>query len=130
MNKIDLDYQNLLTDILENGEEKQDRTGTGTISVFGRQLRHDMSNGFPILTTKKMAIKSIMTELKWFLKGRTDLRYLLENGCHIWTGDAYKVYERTHHWELEDPDYDVKEFEQKILEDDDFNRVWGNLGFI
>ena len=130
MNKIDLDYQNLLTDILENGEEKQDRTGTGTISVFGRQLRHDMSDGFPILTTKKMAIKSIMTELKWFLKGRTDLRYLLENGCHIWTGDAYKVYERVHHWELEDPDYDVKEFEQKILEDDDFNRVWGNLGFI
>ncbi len=130
MNKIDLHYQNLLSDILENGEEKEDRTGTGTISVFGRQLRHDMSEGFPILTTKKMAIKSIMTELKWFLKGRTDLRYLLQNNCHIWTGDAYSVYERTHHWELEDPEYDVKEFEQKILEDDDFSKLWGNLGFI
>ena len=74
MNKLDKDYQNLLKDILANGTEKEDRTGTGTISVFGRQIRHNMQDGFPLLTTKKMAIKSIMTELKWFLKGDTNIK--------------------------------------------------------
>ena len=127
-NKLDRDYQYLLSDILTNGVEKDDRTGTGTLALFGKSIRHDMSKGFPILTTKKVAFNTMVTELKWFLKGRTDLRYLLENNCHIWTGDCYKTYERTHHWELEDPEYDVKEFEQKILEDDDFSKVWGNLG--
>jgi thymidylate synthase len=90
INTLDLKYQNLLLDILENGVEKADRTGTGTISVFGRQIRHDMSEGFPILTTKKMATKSIMTELKWFLKGRTDIQYLRDNNCKIWDGDYNK----------------------------------------
>ena len=90
MNKLDQQYINLLKDILENGVEKADRTGTGTISVFGRQFRHDMSEGFPLLTTKKMAIKTMMTELKWFLKGRTDIQYLRDNGCKIWDGDYNK----------------------------------------
>jgi len=90
MNKLDQQYINLLKDILENGVEKADRTGTGTISVFGRQFRHDMSEGFPLLTTKKMAVKSMMTELKWFLKGRTDIQYLRDNGCKIWDGDYNK----------------------------------------
>ena len=91
-NKLDRDYQELLKDILTNGVEKDDRTGTGTISVFGRQIRHNMQDGFPLLTTKKMAIKSIMTELKWFLKGDTNIKYLVDNGCNIWNGDAYKRY--------------------------------------
>lgn len=129
-NKLDKDYQYLLSDILTNGVEKDDRTGTGTLSLFGKSIRHDMSKGFPILTSKKVAFNTMITELKWFLKGRTDLRYLLENNCHIWTGDAYKVYERVHHWDLEDPEYDIKEFEEQILKDDDFSRLWGNLGSI
>ena len=73
MNNLDKQYQKLLLNILENGVEKSDRTGTGTLSVFGEQIVHNMNEGFPLLTTKKMAIKSIMTELKWFLKGRTDI---------------------------------------------------------
>jgi len=93
MNNLDKQYQDLLQDILENGVEKSDRTGTGTLSVFGKQIVHNMNEGFPLLTTKKMAIKSVITELKWFLKGDTNIKYLLENNCHIWTGDAMKNYE-------------------------------------
>lgn len=92
MNKLDIDYQNLIKDILENGIEKKDRTGTGTLSVFGRQIRHKMSTGFPILTTKKMAFKTMVTELRWFLMGSTNIKYLVDNNCHIWDGDAYKSY--------------------------------------
>jgi thymidylate synthase len=92
MNTIDSKYQSLLEDILDNGVEKQDRTGTGTISVFGRQIRHKMSQGFPLLTTKKMAWKSIVTELLWFLRGDTNIKFLLDYDCHIWDGDAYKNY--------------------------------------
>ena len=91
MNRLDIQYQNLLRDIIDNGTEKEDRTGTGTISVFGRQIRHNMQDGFPLLTTKKMAVKSMMTELKWFLKGRTDIQYLRDNGCKIWDGDFEKA---------------------------------------
>jgi len=91
MNKLDLDYQNLLRDILENGTKKETRNG-GTISVFGRQLRHDFRDGFPLLTTKRMAFKAIVTELLWFLRGDTSIEYLLENDCNIWTGDAYQAY--------------------------------------
>ena len=98
MNKLDLDYQNLLKDILENGTKKETRNG-GTISVFGRQIRHKMSDGFPLLTTKKMPFKTITTELLWFLKGDTNIKYLVDNNCHIWDGDAYKNYERR--WETE-----------------------------
>ena len=102
MNTIDKKYQDLLQDILDNGITKTDRTGTGTISVFGRQIRHKMAQGFPLLTTKKMAWKSIVVELLWFLRGDTNIKYLLENGCHIWTGDAYKRY-ITHWGSLIDP---------------------------
>ena len=90
MNNLDKKYQQLLSDIITFGVEKKDRTGTGTISEFGHQIRHDMSEGFPLLTTKKMAIKTMMTELKWFLKGRTDIQYLRDNGCKIWDGDYDK----------------------------------------
>jgi thymidylate synthase len=92
MNNIDKQYQKLLQDIIDNGVKKEDRTGTGTISVFGRQIRHKMSDGFPLLTTKKMAWKTIVTELLWFLRGDTNIKYLVDNGCHIWDGDAYKNY--------------------------------------
>jgi thymidylate synthase len=130
VNRLDERYRALLAEVLHNGIDKADRTGTGTLSRFGMTIRHRMEDGFPVLTTKKIPLKTVATELKWFLKGRTDLRYLLENNCHIWTGDAYKVYERVHHWDLEDPDYDIEEFENQILVDDDFSRLWGNLGFI
>jgi thymidylate synthase len=92
MNNIDKKYTELLQDIIHNGVEKKDRTGTGTISVFGRQIRHKMSEGFPLLTTKKLHWRSIVTELLWFLRGDTNIKYLVDNGCHIWDGDAYKNY--------------------------------------
>jgi len=94
VNNIEHDYLRLLKDILDNGVQKQDRTGTGTISVFGRQIRHKMSEGFPLLTTKKMPFKTIATELIWFLRGDTNIKYLVENNCHIWDGDAYKAFEK------------------------------------
>ena len=90
MNTLDKQYQGILRKLIMYGQEKPDRTGTGTLSYFGEQIRHDMSKGFPLLTTKKMAIKSIMTELKWFLKGRTDIQYLRDNNCKIWDGDYNK----------------------------------------
>ena len=121
MNQLDLDYQQLLQDILSEGKEKTDRTGTGTISVFGKQIRHDMSEGFPLLTTKKMAVKTMMTELKWFLKGDTNIKYLVDNNCHIWDGDAYKAY--PHKDKLTQ-----KEFIQKIKSDYKFARNYGDLG--
>jgi thymidylate synthase len=127
MNRLDKDYQKILQDILILGKEKGDRTGTGTISVFGKQIRHDMSEGFPLLTTKKIAIKTMMTELKWFLKGDTNIKYLVDNNCHIWDGDAYKLYESTYIHDLDKP-LSSKDFIQKIKTDKDFANVWGNLG--
>ena len=121
MNSLDLRYQNILQDILLEGKEKGDRTGTGTISIFGKQIRHDMSEGFPLLTTKKMAVKTMMTELKWFLKGDTNIKYLVDNNCHIWNGDAYKAY--PHKDKLTQ-----KEFIQKIKSDYKFARNYGDLG--
>ena len=91
-NNLDIQYQQLLQDILNNGVEKMDRTSTGTVSVFGRQIRHNMKDGFPLLTTKKMAWKSIVTELIWFLRGDTNIKYLVDNDCNIWNGDCYANY--------------------------------------
>ena len=128
MNNLDLEYQKILQEILLNGKEKTDRTGTGTISVFGKQIRHKMSEGFPLLTTKKMAIKSIMTELKWFLKGDTNIKYLVDNGCNIWNGDAYKVYQRACMYELDREELTLEEFVERIKSDFSFAKVWGELG--
>jgi thymidylate synthase len=90
MNNLDKKYQQLLSDIIEFGVEKQDRTGTGTISEFGHQIRHKMSEGFPLLTTKKMAWKQIVSELLWFLTGQTNIAFLHKHNNHIWDGDYEK----------------------------------------
>jgi thymidylate synthase len=151
MNTIDSKYQDLLEDILDNGVEKQDRTGTGTISVFGRQIRHKMSQGFPLLTTKKMAWKTIVTELLWFLRGDTNIKFLLDYDCHIWDGDAYKNYTKAvdeiidgykcgdimgtqPHIEAMFSNADElipltkEEFIKQIKTDNEFAKKWGDLG--
>jgi thymidylate synthase len=126
MNNLDQDYQNLLLDIITNGKVKKDRTGTGTLSVFGRQIRHKMSEGFPLLTTKKMAFKTIVTELLWFLKGDTNIKYLIDNDCHIWNGDAYKNYSsKVQAWE---PHSDLNHFIERVKTNDEFAKKWGELG--
>ena len=94
MNTLDKKYQQLLSDIIAFGVEKKDRTGTGTISEFGHQIRHKMSEGFPLLTTKKMAWKQIVSELLWFLTGQTNIAFLHKHNNHIWDGD-YKKSGRT-----------------------------------
>ena len=127
MNKLDLDYQNLLKDILENGVKKETRNG-GTISVFGRQIRHNMKDGFPVLTTKKMAWKTMVTELLWFLRGDTNIKFLVDNGCHIWDGDAFKNYiNKTNEYKGDWPDT-MDEFIERIKTDDKFAKKWGELG--
>ena len=127
MNNIDKQYQQLLQDILDNGVQKKDRTGTGTLSVFGRQIRHKMSEGFPLLTTKKMAWKTMVAELLFFLRGDTNISFLLSYDCHIWDGDAYKNYAAK--TSLDAGDQLTKEqFITKILRDWDFAKVWGDLG--
>ena len=123
MNNIDKQYQELLQDILDNGITKEDRTGTGTISVFGRQIRHKMSEGFPLLTTKKMAWKTMVTELLWFLRGDTNIKYLVDNGCHIWDGDAYKRF--TYYT---DEETTMERFIELIKTDNEFAKKWGELG--
>jgi thymidylate synthase len=127
MNNLDKQYQSLLLDIGANGVNKTDRTGTGTLSVFGRQIRHKMSEGFPLLTTKKMHWKSIVTELLWFLRGETNIKFLLDYDCNIWNGDAYKTYERANTWELQDTP-PMNEFIKRIKEDETFRKTWGELG--
>ena len=124
MNKLDLDYQNLLNDVLVNGIEKETRNGK-VLSVFGRTIRHKMSDGFPLITTKKMYFKGIVTELLWFLKGDTNIRYLIDNNCHIWDGDAYKRY--YYDKETFGP-LTQEQFIEAIKTDVEFAKKWGNLG--
>ena len=142
MNNIEHDYLKLLHDVLHNGIEKDTRNGK-TRSVFGRQIRHKMSAGFPLLTTKKMPFRLIATELMWFLRGDTNIKFLVDNNCHIWDGDAYKNY-----WEYNKMQsnpkwlkpvtysngnvgaelYNMEEFINKIKTDDEFAKKWGELG--
>jgi thymidylate synthase len=151
MNTLDKKYQNLLQDILDNGVEKSDRTGTGTLSVFGRQITHNMKQGFPALTTKKLAWKQVVSELLWFLTGQTNIQYLLKHNNHIWDGDAYKNYTKEvnelidgymngdvigtqpHIDEMfSNPDdltpLTKEEFINKIKTDNVFAKTWGDLG--
>jgi len=129
VNQLDKDYQRLLELILGTGVEKSDRTGTGTISIFGEQIRHKMSDGFPLLTTKKMAFKTMVVELLWFLKGDTNIKYLVDNGCNIWNGDAYKAYEKYAMANSHGVDIlSMDEFIEQIKTDDEFAKKWGELG--
>ena len=132
--QIDKQYQLLLQDILDNGITKSDRTGTGTISVFGRQIRHKMSDGFPLLTTKKMAWKVMVTELLWFLRGETNIKFLLDYDCHIWDGDAYKNYDKlfdSYHPPFSGPypkRLTKEEFIKEIKTNKSFEEEYGDLG--
>jgi thymidylate synthase len=126
MNNLDSSYQALLEDILHCGLEKKDRTGTGTLSVFGRQIRHKMSEGFPLLTTKKMAWKTMVTELLWFLRGDTNIKFLLDYDCHIWDGDAYKNYTNNFLGYEDVPS--KEEFIKEIKTNSEFAKKWGELG--
>jgi thymidylate synthase len=124
LNNVEHDYLKLLHDILHNGIEKDTRNGR-TRSVFGRQIRHDMSLGFPLLTTKKMPFQVIATELLWFLRGDTNIKFLVDNDCHIWDGDAYKRY--TTSSELR-ADLSKEEFIHNIKMYPEFAKKWGDLG--
>lgn len=160
-NPLDKWYKSLLRDIVMNGTKKMDRTGTGTISVFGRTFRHKMSDGFPLLTSKKMYTKGVIVELLWFLGshmtsgeytalGRTNIKYLLDNNCNIWVGDAYKNYltkaivsSNPFDYKIEsvlrnqggriteyklDGLFSKEEFVNQIKNDLEFARRWGDLG--
>jgi thymidylate synthase len=132
-NGLDEQYIDLLKDILENGIEKNTRNGK-VLSVFGRTMRYKFKDGkFPLLTTKKMAWKSIVTELLWFLRGDTNIKYLVDNNCHIWDGDCYKNYILKEGSKI--GEYGVRpilltqeEFINKIKTDDEFAKTWGELG--
>lgn len=126
-------YLELLRDIRDNGEEKGDRTGTGTKSVFGRQVRYDLSKGFSAVTTKKLYFNSVAHELLWFLKGTGNIEYLAQNNVHIWDEWPYKNYLIKN--DLKMPEVNsqewrdgMKQFIEKIATDHDFATKWGDLG--
>ena len=117
MNNFDNAYHSLLRHVKENGQKKSDRTGTGTTSVFGHQMRFDLSEGFPLLTTKKVFFKLVATELIWFMRGDTNIKYLLEYNNNIWNEWAFKRW-------VESADYngpDMTDFGRRALADEDFN---------
>lgn len=117
-------YQQFLQHILENGTKKEDRTGTGTISVFGYQMRFDLNDDFPLVTTKKLHLKSIVYELLWFIAGDTNIQYLCKNGCNIWNDWPFAKYQKSTVYQNET----MKEFAAKIANDDDFAKKYGELG--
>ena len=129
MNDVDKQYKDFLRHVLKKGVEKKDRTGTGTISVFDHTMRFNMKEGFPLITSKKMFMKGVIHELIWFLRGDTNIKYLLDNDVHIWDGDAYKNY--MNNWDKYVPRIGPctkEEFIEKLKTDDDFCRIWGDLG--
>lgn len=133
MQNHDTTYLNLLRKILEQGTQKGDRTGTGTVSLFGTQMRFDLSQGFPLLTTKKVNFGLIVSELLWFIAGDTKLRTLLEAKNHIWDEWPFKHYLLANSIPVPEVGSDEwkrlkKEFTDRILADDDFNTKWGDLG--
>ena len=129
-----IQYHNLMKFILDNGVEKMDRTGVGTRSIFGYQMRFNLSDGFPLLTTKRVHFKSILHELLWFIRGDTNIRYLVSHGVNIWndwpyqnwlkeTGQNVKYQTYSPEWRA-----NMKEFVEKIKEDDEFASKYGDLG--
>ena len=127
-NYLDEWYQALLSLLVSEDQSfnKSDRTGTGTKSLFGIQFRHNMSDGFPLLTTKKMAWKTMVVELLWFLRGDTNIKFLLDYDCHIWDGDAYKNYSsNVQPWE---PHLNMNQFIERIKNNEEFRNKWGELG--
>jgi thymidylate synthase len=128
MNNLDNQYQALLQSILQYGVDKNDRTGTGTRSIFGYTIRHKMSEGFPLLTTKHVPFKLIVTELLWFLKGDTNIKYLVDNGCNIWNGDAYKKYVNHPYFLGYDDLPPIEWFNSEMKKNTEFGKRWGELG--
>ncbi|MGM9987440.1 MAG: thymidylate synthase [Bacillaceae bacterium] len=145
MNSVDKNYLALCQYILDNGIKKEDRTGTGTISVFGYQMRFDLSEGFPLLTTKRVPFRLVASELLWFLKGDTNLRYLLEHNNHIWDEWGFQKWVESEDYNGPDMtnfglraqsdeafnrvyEEQMKLYQEKVLNDDEFAKVYGDLG--
>ena len=117
-------YHELMERVLREGSDKSDRTGTGTRSVFGHQMRFDLAEGFPMITTKKLHLKSILHELIWFISGDTNIRYLCQNGVRIWDDWPFATYSKSADYD----GIDMKEFAARIAADADFAAKWGDLG--
>ena len=117
-------YKELCRNILENGKFKNDRTGTGTISLFGTQTRYDLNEGFPLLTTKKVFFKGILAELLWIISGETNIQPLAKQNVHIWDDWPYEKYKNSSEFAGEN----IKEFSKRVADEDEFAKKWGDLG--